>query len=403
MKNKNKNKRIALCALFAFFVSALLLGGDAFAESTYSVTDFGNDSDFFKCLAKNVVDDETATQIPVSAVQSLTELRCMSVFENPLNIKKVVGLDKLTNVRMITFAELNLLEQVDVSGSPKLETLIITGDSALSSVKFNNNPSLKGVYITETGLKSVDLSKVTTLETLVLINNDLSNIDVSNNTKLTSLLLYGNNITTVDITKNVALTDLLLDDNVLVKAGLEAMQLEKDGDYIASNSNNPEIFKAIVTASGLYGEEAEITTSGVKYIRGDVPNCVPDSAGCISTEEYNNLLIGEIVFDADIENYSDYIKLKFVDNPDVPRPDNMAIWGNRDYTKRNYLISIELVGEDTELIPDTSVGTPDTGFFTGNMNGETIALSVGAVMLGTGMLYTVVYLTKRGSHKKRFN
>ena len=45
---------------------------------------------------------------------------------------------------------------------------------------------------------------------------------------------------------------------------------------------------------------------------------------------------------------------------------------------------------------------PDTGFFTGQIDGTKAIIYAGAVILGTGVVYIIFYSAKRGAHRNRF-
>ena len=60
--------------------------------------------------------------------------------------------------------------------------------------------------------------------------------------------------------------------------------------------------------------------------------------------------------------------------------------------------------EEPLPVPDTGTDTkaPDTGFFTGEIDGTKAIIYVGAAILGAGVLYLITYSTKRGLHRNRF-
>lgn len=78
-----------------------------------------------------------------------------------------------------------------------------------------------------------------------------------------------------------------------------------------------------------------------------------------------------------------------------------------DFTMQNSIPISDRVSKisilDSIINDETKLQVPDTGFFTGSMNGTTIALSVGAVVLGVGAVYIIAYATKRGKNRSRFN
>ena len=423
---KKQKLGLALAALCVPLVGATALTGSAFADgdsasTTYTAADFGNDEVFFNCIKKATDTISTATEVTATAVQSVETLSCYgggAGSNNFADIKNISGINLFTSLQSIYLNEQEKLETVNLSGNTTLKrveiqytdsTITHTAKNTLSSVTFNNNTSLENIKITNSNLATIDLSgapnvtyvtlfdneltsvnvsKNTELTTIVLSNNNLTSIDLSNNKKLSFAYLYNNNFTEIDISKilNTGKTVpvVFLDDTVLLKTNFVAVQTKKGGNYYASPSTSgTDMFIKLAVATGLSTNETIISTPGATFYydgaSSENKHCAKGDVECI-------------IFDADILNYQNYIQLKYVG--DDPQETNVAV--GKDSSKLNYRLKIDLQDYDPNIL------VPDTGFFTGEMDGTKAIIYVGAAVLGAGALYLAVYSAKRSLHRNRF-
>lgn len=357
---KNKKLGLALAALVAPLLGASALTGSAFAAdpTTYTVANFGNDEEFFSCIKVAVEAESTDEEVSIEDIKKLTSLTCTEIYD----IQKIAGINLFTS----------------------LTSLTLSGQANLTSIAPVSS-SLKELYVYNSGLTSADLSKTTALTKISLANNALTTIDLSANTKLQYAWLYGNAIESLDISKiPSSLSGLYLDDDVLIKTKFTAMRLSEEGDYYASETTNDKTnFNQLIIMSGVYQGKSEITTTGVKYY-----NKVINPGKCISGDDFC------IIFDSDIENYKDYIQLAAT--TDATTSDALIAAG-QDSSKLNYQIQIDLADYDPNIL------VPDTGIFTGQMDGTKAIIYAGAAILGAGALYLVAYMAKRGIHRNRFH
>ena len=379
------------------------------AATNYTAADFGGDAAFFSCITATATGNGTATTISSTTAEAITGLMCGNTYNT---MTKVAGVNLLTGLKNLELTNLPNLASVDLTGNTSLESLNIsytnssdaTALSPLATLTLGTKPALKTVVVNGTSLTSIDLSGATAITSLDVYNNKLTALDVSKNTALTILVASHNAIPSIDLSKNTALTTaylydnkietldttkinknllgLYLDDNVLVKTNFRAVQVAKGEYYYAAPSTNEDsgMFIPMIVATGLSAKESKITTSGAAYygVSDSEGHCAKNDAFCI-------------IIASDVANYQGYIQLQ---NTADANPTSAAL--GKDPTKRNY--RLELALEEW-----SGAGTPDTGFFTGSMNGTTIAISAGAVVALSGITVFGFYIARRGQHRSRFN
>ena len=415
----------------------------------YLPDDFNGDTAFYDCVMNQA--DNIYGHIIVQSAQSIPSLYCVG--NQIQKIRIVSGMYNLPNLSFLSLIDQDELEVVDVSGSNFLHELVIAYDnspsntppsqkSPLSVVNFGTHSILSRITINDTNLQSISLSDISSandvnlfnnelqdvvfgddsgINSLVLSNNNLRTINVSKVRGLTELFLYDNEIESLDIESlNESLENLYLDDDVLITTNFVAKQLEKNGKYYASPSiaeSNGGMFSAMLRMSGLTGGNTEITTSGVSvYNDPGHEHCLGEDVVCM-------------VFDVDKSSYPGYVEAESkVTQVSVPAE---YINTGKNTSMRNYSFEVSLVdydGSDDEPGTDDpgtddpgnsdpssddpssdkpnsdkkDILIPNTGLFSGDKNSTMIAISIGAVVLGVGILYAIIYALKRSSHRRRF-
>lgn len=403
---KLASRAACMLALGGIAAASLVASRPASAATNYTVADFGGDDAFFDCIKSAADISESTTEIAPAVAASITELSCGSAYSA---ITKISGVNNLAGLKTLTLSGLTNLTTVDLTGNTTLETLYIfptdeTTSIPLTTLTLGSKPALKSITVSDTTLTSLDLSnapaltsldvhsnKLTALDTskntaltnLVASHNAISSIDLSKNTALIMAYLYDNKIETLDVSKiNSNILGLYLDDDVLVKTNFRAVQVAKGEYYYASTSTNEDsgMFIPMTVATGLSSNESKITTPGATYygISNSEGHCAKGDAFCI-------------IIASDVADYQGYVQLQ---NTADTNPTSAAL--GKDPTKRNY--RLELALEEW-----SGAGTPDTGFFTGSMNGTTIALSAGAVVVISCVTVLGLYIARRSHHRGRFN
>lgn len=106
-------------------------------------------------------------------------------------IRDITGIELFPNLTFIDF-EGNYIEQVDLSGNPKLQTVYLR-NNCLTSIDFSHNTDLRFIEIFDNRLTEIDLTMLPKLRFVHLDYNDLKVIDLSRNTALEADGFVGNN------------------------------------------------------------------------------------------------------------------------------------------------------------------------------------------------------------------
>ncbi len=121
----------------------------------------------------------------------------------------------IADANKITFAEVNGITELDVSGKLNEESDIPTIEKGeLTSLKgIQYFKSLTKLICNYNQMTTLDVSKNTALTQLRCSGNNLKTLDVSRNTALTELECGDNRLTALDVSNNTALTTLHCNDN----------------------------------------------------------------------------------------------------------------------------------------------------------------------------------------------
>ena len=148
-----------------------------------------------------------------------------------LSFFKHIPLEYKTHITELSYNDIGIKHQVDISGLPYLETLncylndlteldvskntmlkfISCDNNNLTTLDISNNPELVYLSCYNNELTALDISKNTKLKELLSGSNEITSLDVSNNPKLNTLYIDNNNLTTLDISNNPKLEHMSYD------------------------------------------------------------------------------------------------------------------------------------------------------------------------------------------------
>ena len=134
------------------------------------------------------------------------------------NGNNLTSLDVCKNTALTYLAcQNNPLTSLDLSKNKALEHLHIYNNWEFTSLDVTNNPNLKSLYCTFTGLTSLNVTKNYKLEDLDVSTNQLTSINLRNNTQLQDLNLSSNKITSLDVSRNTKLERFRINSNPISK------------------------------------------------------------------------------------------------------------------------------------------------------------------------------------------
>jgi Leucine-rich repeat (LRR) protein len=126
------------------------------------------------------------------------KLKTLIIYSDSL---QSVNVSNDTCLNYLTLAQCSKLKSLDLSESPNLNTLSVTG-SSVSSLDLSKCKKLTGINVENNKLDSLDLTKSPLLTEVRFSNNNISSIDLSNNPELSILTLENNNLKAIDLTNN---------------------------------------------------------------------------------------------------------------------------------------------------------------------------------------------------------
>ena len=184
-------------------------------------------------VCKSTENQGLLKSLDVSGNPKLSTLICSGNQLTALDLSHNTALDAL-------WCENNALTELDLTKNPSLTllecdsncltTLTINGkaslrritcsDNQLTELNLTDNPSLKSLKCTKNRLTGLDLSGLSALEHLYCSDNELVSLNVRSNAALLFLSCDDNQLTSLDISQNVLLDGLLCANNQLTSLDL---------------------------------------------------------------------------------------------------------------------------------------------------------------------------------------
>ena len=154
-----------------------------------------------------------------TGIQAFTSLQ---TFWPAYNDITSIDLSTLTQLRDLR-ATATLLESIDISNNPLLETCYIIASNGIDEVDFSNNPNIMFLLLGANNLANIDVSNLTQLRWLHVNDNPINSLNLSNNPLLNHLNITSTEISNVDLSELPALGTL-----EAVGAGMTSIDLSNN-------------------------------------------------------------------------------------------------------------------------------------------------------------------------------
>ena len=233
----------------AFVITCILCSGSVFAGKTTELLSAGQQN---VSLADEIIEEHVvinAENFPdvifrdyikrfdndADGALSLEEIyRVDDLYIAEMNISSLKGIEFFTALSAL-WCPANNLEQLDITGNPRLEVLhcsgnqlsdlniskntalkhLYCGGNQLENLDVSNNINLLQLWFMDNRIKEIDLSKNAVLEDLDCEKNQLTRLDIANNPMLYKIYCDQNQLTELDISNNTEMVELFCSDNLL--------------------------------------------------------------------------------------------------------------------------------------------------------------------------------------------
>lgn len=194
-------------------------------------------------------------EFDVSNCPALRRLSCNYTAITSLDVSKNANLTLLSCSDIGVKNEMGAtsdytLRSLDVSGNPKLDTLMCSYNRNLAELDVTENSELLCLILRSSEVSELDLSGNAKLKHLVISENKISTLDVRGNTALEFLGCQKSGLAELDVTQNTELRELYAD------TGNTYSELDI--------SNNPKLLVLMCSNSGL-------TSGSIRQIIADLP------------------------------------------------------------------------------------------------------------------------------------
>lgn len=164
-------------------------------------------------------------------------------------------LPNLTNL----IIEGGIINEINVSESPKLQTLSMINTNNISNINLSNNLELLKLNLEGNNISNIDISNNDKLIELRLNNNNLTNLNLESNINLGKLVLNDNEISNIDLSNNSELNYLMLDNNSLNSINLNNnSKLEEL--HIVNNNLTQLNLESLASLNELFADDNKLET-----------------------------------------------------------------------------------------------------------------------------------------------
>ena len=162
------------------------------------------------------------------------------------------GIDQFTGLKELTIKKVSTFSSIDLSRNTKLETIMITNCTGLTTLKLGTNNNLTTLHAYGNNLKTIDVSGCPNLTSLRINKNALKSVNVSNNNKLEELY----------VNSNSSLNTL----NVKNCRGLRSLNIGSTEIKSIDISNCPYLAGAVYNSGGASTNKYIFSDGGVVYV-----------------------------------------------------------------------------------------------------------------------------------------
>ncbi|WP_144211562.1 leucine-rich repeat domain-containing protein [Shewanella donghaensis] len=148
-----------------------------------------------------------------SSVDDVTGFYC-----HHKDIDSIVGIEQFENLTDLQLGG-TALKEINLSGNPLLDHVVIHGNPLLKSVDFSSNVELTNVYVYDNVIEEVNLSSLPKLHTAYFFKNRIKEINLDG-TDIEFLNLQHNSIEEIDLSNARSIRELILSYNPLTQIDL---------------------------------------------------------------------------------------------------------------------------------------------------------------------------------------
>lgn len=181
-------------------------------------------------------------EIQVSEAANIRNITIYSSNGSPFQISSIEGVKSFTNLEYLDVSDSPSLLSVDISGMQKIKLVSFENNINMSSANFTGCPLLENINVSNSAIVNLDISNLpkmniltcnggklqtinyagsTTMKYLLCSDNEISSIDVSSLVDLYSFNITGNLLTSLDVSNLTKLETLNCPANQLTSINLQ--------------------------------------------------------------------------------------------------------------------------------------------------------------------------------------
>ncbi|MDQ0780522.1 T9SS type A sorting domain-containing protein [Chryseobacterium sp. W4I1] len=188
------------------------------------------------------IDTNNDGEIQLSEAANIRSIKIYSSNASPYQISSIEGVKSFINLEYLDVSDSPNILSVDISGMLKIRLVSFENNTNMSAANFTGCPLLENINVSNANIVNLDISNLpkmniltctggkvqsinysgsTTMKFLLCSFNEISNIDVSSLSELYRFNISGNSLTNLDVSNLTKLEDLVCSSNQLTSINLQ--------------------------------------------------------------------------------------------------------------------------------------------------------------------------------------
>jgi len=188
------------------------------------------------------IDTNNDGEIQLSETANIRSIKIYSSNASPYQISSIEGVKSFINLEYLDVSDSPNILSVDISGMLKIRLVSFENNTNMSAANFTGCPLLENINVSNANIVNLDISNLpkmniltctggkvqsinysgsTTMKFLLCSFNEISNIDVSSLSELYRFNISGNSLTNLDVSNLTKLEDLVCSSNQLTSINLQ--------------------------------------------------------------------------------------------------------------------------------------------------------------------------------------
>ncbi|MGK6343818.1 hypothetical protein ACMGDK_16475 [Chryseobacterium sp. DT-3] len=148
-------------------------------------------------------------EIQLSEAANIRDITMYSSNGNPFQISSIEGVKSFTNLEYLDVSDSPNLLSVDISGMQKVKLVSFKNNINMSSANFTGCPLLENINVSNANIVNLDISNLPKMNILTCTGGKVQTINFTGSTTMKYLLCSDNDIASLNVSSLVDCTDFI--------------------------------------------------------------------------------------------------------------------------------------------------------------------------------------------------